>query len=1281
MSEISVEPEYPQPDLRTSAAGSGTDRNPDGSAGGSFAEQFLNSFFQEKNIRWMLIVGAAIVFGSSLMLVTKAWPNWGHTLRYLTVLGYTAALFAVAEFGRLRLGLTATGKVLHSLTLLLLPICFLAINWLSPGTGTQNLWTSVEIIGLMIPAAAFLWFAAGRILDNLLSKRQTTFLFSYMALCVAGVLPTLSDAVAAFFFMAVCWAVFTIGVIKVNRHVFWLTEERRLPGIFGFFPVVLLGLQFLVLLGLKTVRLSAAGVVLTLPIHWIGLGCVMVAATVLLTARSVADVFRQRTGDLVRPLPWNIVVPLFSGLMLAAGGVVLSFSGFSYVGPTTYAVIPAAMLASALMALTARDTKHSGFVWAALVCLAIGYQCSPTLFADLIQRLKHGVEAAIHEQRLPFAFYGLTYLPLIIATAVGSRLFDGRGEASLSRPMKQFATGISLALFAVSVTHEKALFFVSLTNVPAFIILALIFADRRYVVPAIGALVLATGSAIPALNGMNVTSVSTDYIPASLAGLAAILTLTGLPDRLLNLISVRQNSLVRYRHPDTDALTDRSVLLQHPDGTNRSLVQLTGCFLAILTAAHWVTFALMDFSTALSPAGLMQFGFLMSALVVYTLRNPHYLSGMCVWGLLSFAAVRHAVGLQVALIDLANAASLAAAGISILCYLWLKISGQFGRSQRLNDVRQRLGLNANNLTLVVVDRNLARSWSTRIPAFVVPLCDLSLGLLAALVAGFHFPLLLKGHLALFGATVSGGVMLSTTVVVLWFCGATWLLKSRLTSVAAAVILPLWVSAELALSGFPLTATWVPFVWTVVAATVLFTARRLAERTGFESVGKVLAIVSEGWLQCILVISCLSFGLPLRLAGCACLVCFLWVDRHCLTAPQRSYFAIVGSIHVVLIAAALGGAAGSILTPAGVFVLPAVFLTIAVAAVLFDSAGGRFDPVIMKTWGALLRPVIFGLAVVSFHGQPYLPVGQALMLVGFGFAVFAEVLAAVRTQQEQRVWNSCVVVVLSGVFLYDQKIVQFGAGTSQFVLLAIAVVALVIVKLSERHSKLSIMQRPMNTVAHSLPMLVTAMAVVRAMSGLPTTFRAANSLALLMAAGIYFHLGMVTRKRRYGLLSAAIVNTALMLLWRSLNLTQPELYLVPVGLTILTFVELLKKELPESSHDPLRYLGALTILVSPVFDLFGESWIPAISLMVLSVAVILLAIGLRLRALVYTGSAFLAADLIAMIIRSRIDYPFVPWLCGIALGLGVIAFAAFCENHREKVMARIRLLSAELATWR
>ena len=94
----------------------------------SAAEWFLESFFQERNIKWMLALGVMIVFGSSLMLVTKQWDHWAPFWKALTVIGYSAAVFGCGELCYQRLGLRNTGTVMRSLTLLLLPLSFLAIH-------------------------------------------------------------------------------------------------------------------------------------------------------------------------------------------------------------------------------------------------------------------------------------------------------------------------------------------------------------------------------------------------------------------------------------------------------------------------------------------------------------------------------------------------------------------------------------------------------------------------------------------------------------------------------------------------------------------------------------------------------------------------------------------------------------------------------------------------------------------------------------------------------------------------------------------------------------------------------------------------------------------------------------------------------------------------------------------------------------------------------------------------------------------------------------------------
>ena len=63
----------------------------------SVVERLMDSFLQESSIQWMLVIGAAIISASSLMLVTRQWASLPVTLKFLTILGYTAGIFGAAE--------------------------------------------------------------------------------------------------------------------------------------------------------------------------------------------------------------------------------------------------------------------------------------------------------------------------------------------------------------------------------------------------------------------------------------------------------------------------------------------------------------------------------------------------------------------------------------------------------------------------------------------------------------------------------------------------------------------------------------------------------------------------------------------------------------------------------------------------------------------------------------------------------------------------------------------------------------------------------------------------------------------------------------------------------------------------------------------------------------------------------------------------------------------------------------------------------------------------------
>ena len=282
--------------------------------------------------------------------------------------------------------------------------------------------------------------------------------------------------------------------------------------------------------------------------------------------------------------------------------------------------------------------------------------------------------------------------------------------------------------------------------------------------------------------------------------------------------------------------------------------------------------------------------------------------------------------------------------------------------------------------------------------------------------------------------------------------------------------------------------------------------------------------------------------------------------------------------------------------------------------------------------------------------------------------------------ELEIWLAIAVGLFVGLFLYLQKVVTLGVGISQFALLFLGVAAFGIVEIAKRYRIESALERPMNGVGNAMPALVAVLALAREFTSYLSGSTSLGALALMMAAGVYFYRSIATGRRLEAIGGMLIANLGLTFLWRSLGWLAPELYLVPIGFSIFALVEVLKDRIPSSAQNPLRYIAVLTMVASPLFEVIGGSWVHMLALMVMSVFVILIAIGFRLRALMSTGSACLLVDLVAMVIRSTIDHLNLLWIAGVVLGIAVIALAAFCENHRDKLLARIRVLSAELATW-
>src|SRR5439155_18875337 len=167
----------------------------------------------------------------------------------------------------------------------------------------------------------------------------------------------------------------------------------------------------------------------------------------------------------------------------------------------------------------------------------------------------------------------------------------------------------------------------------------------------------------------------------------------------------------------------------------------------------------------------------------------------------------------------------------------------------------------------------------------------------------------------------------------------------------------------------------------------------------------------------------------------------------------------------------------------------------------------------------------------------------------------------------------------------------GDGIAMFACLGAAVVWTVASRVCARYPQTRFASDALQVPANLLPLAAAVIGVARHLTVQDSPL-GMNSLGLLLSAAFYFWQGMETaddaehhsiRRDRF-VLSAIILNVASALLCRELDWSDAQFFMIPSGLTMLWLVELLKREIPESYRDPLRYAGAWTILVSPTFHI-------------------------------------------------------------------------------------------------
>ncbi len=197
----------------------------------------------------------------------------------------------------------------------------------------------------------------------------------------------------------------------------------------------------------------------------------------------------------------------------------------------------------------------------------------------------------------------------------------------------------------------------------------------------------------------------------------------------------------------------------------------------------------------------------------------------------------------------------------------------------------------------------------------------------------------------------------------------------------------------------------------------------------------------------------------------------------------------------------------------------------------------------------------------------------------------------------------------------------------------------------------------------------------------------HALLWFLLGLLYVFVAVLRRSSVFALLAALAANFGLWVIYGHSEglafVLHPQLWLVPLGLIVLTAEHLNRDRLTEAQSQAVRYLGLLLIYLSSTADLFitrlGNSVVLPVILAVLSVAGVLVGILLRVRAFLLLGVAFLCLVVFSQIWHAAVDreQTWVWWASGIVLGAAILTLFALFEKRRNDVLR----VFEEIKGWR
>ncbi len=170
----------------------------------------------------------------------------------------------------------------------------------------------------------------------------------------------------------------------------------------------------------------------------------------------------------------------------------------------------------------------------------------------------------------------------------------------------------------------------------------------------------------------------------------------------------------------------------------------------------------------------------------------------------------------------------------------------------------------------------------------------------------------------------------------------------------------------------------------------------------------------------------------------------------------------------------------------------------------------------------------------------------------------------------------------------------------------------------------------------------------------------------------------TGQRGYVIPATVLLNLEILSLWWGAGVADPLLYVLPVGLSLLVFAAVFRKELGKGGVAALQILGCLCIYVCGLVEVVAfYSIVDVLVLAGLSMAGIAMGAWLRIRSYLYLGALFLVLDVAVNLFRIGLQDRIVGMIFLFGTGVLILASVVAYSVRREAIQQRLQGLREHL----